>query len=51
MTPSVTGQVHRSDLIHGADHQLVPSDTFEVKDTIGRLPGHPRRPVRGTSTI
>jgi hypothetical protein len=42
MTRPVVGHLRRSELIHGADHRLVPSDTFDAKDTIGS--GYPVTP-------
>jgi hypothetical protein len=35
MTPPDVRHVRGSELIYGSDHRLVPSDAFEVKDTIG----------------
>lgn len=35
MTPPDVRHVRRSELIYGSDYRLVPSDTFEAKDTIG----------------
>ncbi len=42
MTTLVAGHLRRSDLVHAADHELVPSDTFEAKDTISG--GYPVTP-------
>lgn len=36
MTSRNIRHVLTSELIHGSDHRLVPSDAFEAKDTIGR---------------
>lgn len=48
MTTLTAGHLRRSDLVHAADHKLVPSDTFEAKDTIGG--GYPVTPT-GLSSL